>query len=206
VSDAPDPRVFYAERIPAQWNAALASQQARGESGRRLYDDLCAVDATIRVDVEGEGGGRFFLNVASGRMTSGESAAHPPFLTLVQDRRAFERLVSEAGDSAMAMLGGLSGLAGEMHLTRSRLDNLSQIRGLVLFEVTGDEGFRLRTHFGPDPMPEQPTTTIRVDPDAYRELRSGELDPQTAFLNHRIVVEGDMQVAMQLALAAISPD
>jgi putative sterol carrier protein len=206
VSPSPDPRVFYGERIPAQWNAALASQQALGEPGRRVYDELCAVDATIRVEVEGEGGGSFYLNVEAGRMQAGDRPAHPPFLTLVQDRGAFERLASEAGDSAMAMLGGLSGLAGEMRLTRSRLENLLQVRGLVLFEVTGEEGFRLRTHFGPDPLPDQPTTTIRIDPESYRELRSGALDPQSAFLEHRIVVEGDMQVAMQLALAAISPD
>ena len=43
-------------------------------------------------------------------------------------------------------------------------------------------------------------------PTSVRRLRSGALDPQTAFLNHQIVVEGDMQTAMQLALAAISPD
>lgn len=201
-----DPRHFYGERIPAQWNAALDRQRALGEDGRRIYEDLCAVDACIRVDVEGPGGGTFFLNVLAGRMTSDARASHPPFLTLVQDRRAFERLASEAGDSAMAMLGGLSGLAGEMRLTRSRLENLRQVRGLVLFEVTGDDGFALRTHFGDDPMPEQPTTSIRVDAEAYRALRSGDLDPQTAFLEHRILVEGDMQVAMQLALAAISPD
>jgi len=206
MSSPPDPRSFYRERIPTQWNAALASQQALGEPGRRLYEEMCAVDATIRVEVEGEGGGTFFLNVEAGCMTTGGSPAQPPFLTLLQDRRAFERLASEAGDSAMAMLGGLSGLAGEMRLTRSRLENLSQVRGLVLFEVTGDEGWSLRTHFGPDPVPAQPTTEIRVDPEAYRDLRSGALDPQTAFLNHQIVVEGDMQVAMQLALAAISPD
>jgi putative sterol carrier protein len=165
-----------------------------------------AVDATIRVDVEGEGGGTFFLNVESGRMHAADAPARPPFLTLMQDRRAFDRLAREAGDSAMAMLGGLSGLAGEMRLTRSRFENLSQVKGLVHFEVIGDEGFLLRTHFGTEPVPVDPTTTIQLDEAAYRDLRNGSLDPQTAFLNHQIVVEGDMQTAMHLALAAIAPD
>jgi len=201
-----DPRRFYGERIPEQWNRALERQEALGEQGRRVYDDMRAVDATIRVDVEGEGGGTFFLNVEGGRMHSADRASRPPFLTLIQDRRAFERLAREAGDSAMAMLGGLSGLAGEMRLTRSRLENLAQVRGLVLFEVTGEEGFALRTLFGGAPLPTRPDTTIRVDEAAYRDLRSGALDPQTAFLNHQIVVDGDMQTAMQLALAAVAPD
>jgi hypothetical protein len=206
MTQMPDPQAFYGERIPAQFNRALEEQAAQGDEGRRVYDGMRAVDATIRVDVEGEGGGTFFLNIAAGRMSAGREPTHPPFLTLVQDRRAFERVTAEAGDSAMALLGGLSGLAAEMRLTKARIDNLAGVNGLVLFEVTGERGFALRTHFGAGPVPAEPTTTIRVDEQAYRELRSGDLDPQTAFISQRIVVEGDMQAAMQLALAAVAPD
>lgn len=204
--EPPDPRTFYGERIPAQFNRALEEQAARGEEGRHVYEGMRAVSATIRVDVEGEGGATFFLNIEQGRMSTGAEPAHEPFLTLLQDRRAFARLAREAGDSALALLGGLSGLAGEMRLTRARIENLRDVDGLVHFEVTGDDGFTLRTHFGPPPVPERAKTTIRVDEQAYRDLRSGELDPQAAFMNQQILVEGDMQTAMQLALAAIAPD
>jgi hypothetical protein len=139
-------------------------------------------------------------------MQASELPARPPFLVLMQDRRAFERIAREAGDSAMALLGGLSGLAGEMRLTRARVDNLALVDGLVQFEVTGANGFVLLTHFGAGPIPEAPNTRIRVDETAYQDLRSGKLDPQAAFMNQQIVVEGDMQRAMQLALAAIAPD
>jgi hypothetical protein len=202
----PTPDRFYGERIPAQFNRALEEQAASGEDGQRVYEAMRAVDATIRVDVEGEGGGTFFLNIRAGEMNAEPSAAHPPFLTLLQDQRAFERLAREAGDSALALLGGLSGLAGEMRLTRSRIENFSEVDGLVSFEVTGDEGFVLRTHFGDGPVPAEPKTTIKVDETAYRDLRSGALDAQAAFMNQQILVEGDMQAAMQLALAAIAPD
>jgi hypothetical protein len=201
-----DPQRFFRERIPAQFNRALEAQAALGEPGRRVYDGMRAVSATIRIDVEGAGGGTFFLNIRDGRMQSEANAAQPPFLTLLQDRRAFEHIAREAGDSAMALLGGLSGLAGEMKLTRARVDALSELEGTVLFEVTGEGGFALRTHFGAGPLGAAPVTTIRVDADAYRELRAGTLDPQGAFMSQRIVVEGDMRVAMQLALAAIAPD
>ena len=88
-----------------------------------------AVDATICVEVSGEGGGRFYLNIRAGRMSAGDAPAQPPFLTVVQDRPGFERLAREAGDSALALLGGLSGLAGEMRLTRKRVESLAQLEG-----------------------------------------------------------------------------
>lgn len=202
----PDPRSFYAERIPAQFNQALEAQEALGEEGRRVYDGMRAVTASIRVEVEGEGGGVFHLNILQGRMSASDTPQQAPFLTLQQDRRAFDRIAREAGDSAMALLGGLSGLAGEMKLTQARIDNMALVSGLVHFEVTGEDGFVLRTHFGTSPPPDEPNTWIRVDEGAYQDLRSGKLDPQAAFMNQQIVVEGDMQMAMQLALAAIAPD
>jgi hypothetical protein len=206
VTDLPEPRRFYAECVPAQFNRALDAQQAKGEAGRRLYEDMRAVDASIRIEVEGEGGGTFYLNIAQGRMRASEEASHPPFLTLLQDRRAFERLVRETGDSATALLGDLAGLGGDMQLTRRRIEHLVGLSGLMHFEVTGDDGFTLRTHFGSDPIRSEADTRIRMDEAAYRDLRSGEIDLQSAFMDLRIAIEGDMQLALQVALAAIAAD
>ncbi len=139
-------------------------------------------------------------------MESGDAAAQAPFLTLIQDAASYARLVQEAGDSALGMLGGLSGLAGEMKLTRTRIDALAGVSGSLQFTLSGDEGFTLLTHFGGGPVPDQPTTTITVDPDGYRKLRAGEVQAHEAFMSGLIQVEGDMQLAMQLALAALSPD
>ena len=139
-------------------------------------------------------------------MAAGDAAEQAPFLTMIQDAASYRRLVQEAGDSALGMLGGLSGLAGEMKLTRARIDNLSGVGGSLQFTLSGDEGFTLLTHFGSDPIPEQPTTSITVDPEGYRKLRAGEVQAHEAFMSGLIQVEGDMQLAMQLALAALSPD
>jgi hypothetical protein len=204
--ECPQPRAFYTERIPAQFNRALDEQEAQGPAGRRVYEAMRAVTATIRVDVTGEGGGTFFLDIERGRMSATTDPAQPPLVTLQQDRRAFERIAAEAGDSALGLLGGLAGLAGEIRLTRSRVEDLAEVKGLLHFEVTGEQGFVLRSHFGSDPVPAVPDTTVRIDEAAYRDLRSGSLDPQSAFMDHRIVVQGDMQIAMQLALAAVAGD
>lgn len=206
MTEALEPRRFYAECVPAQFNRALEEQEARGRAGRLLYEGMRAVHATIRVEVEGEGGGTFYLNIQEGRMRAGREASHPPFLTLLQDRRAFERLARETGDSAMALLGGLAGLGGAMKLTRRRIERLARLSGLMLFEVTGDDGFALRMHFGAGPIPSEARTRIRMDEAAYRDLRSGALDAQSAFMNLRIAIEGDMKLALQVALAAVAPD
>lgn len=200
------PREFYMQRIPEQFNRSLDAQAAEGEAGQTLLEDMQAVTATMRIVVEADDGGTFHLNLEKGRMNASDEAAQSPFLTVVHDRSAFEVLEREAGDSALGFLGGLAGMGGEIKLTQSRIDNLAGMAGAILFERTGDGGFAIVTHFGSEPVPDEPHCTIRVDGDAYAKLQSGELAPQDAFLSGAIAVEGDMQLAMQLALAAMTPD
>ncbi len=202
----PDAHKFFTETIPAQFNKALDAQEQLGEAGRPVLDDMRAASGTLRVEVTGSG--TFFLNIEAGRMTTGDTPRHPPFLSVLQDQATFEQffeqLAAEAGDSPLALPGSLPGLAGEIKLTRTRIENLAAVRGLIRFEVAGKDGFCLQAHFGPDPFPEEPNTSIRVDEVAYRELRAGKLDAQSAFLTGQIQIEGDVQLAMQLALAAIA--
>ena len=206
MTDQPTPRSFFTELLPAQFAAALRAQEQAALAATRLLDGMRAVHATIRAEVRGEGGGTFFLNVDGGRVTPSDAPAHPPFLSLIQERGSFDRFVAEVGGSALGFLGALSGLAQELRLTQARIDLLAGIAGSVQFEVRGAEGFALLTHFGPGEPAATPTTSIHVDRDAYLDLRAGRLNPQDALLSGRIQLEGDLQLAMQLALAAVAPD
>ena len=176
------------------------------QAASRVLEGMRAVHATIRAEVRGAGGGTFFLNIGAGRLAAGESAAHPPFLSLVLEQSSFGNFLAEVGGSALGFLGALSGLAQEMKLTQARIELLAGVRGTVHFEVRGTGGFHLLTHFGPGEPAAQPATSIAVDRSAYVDLRSGRLNPQDAFLTGQIQVEGDLQLAMQLALAAVAPD
>jgi len=202
----PAPAVFFAERFPAQMNRQLAEQEDAVAAAQRVLEGMRALDATLRFDVRGEGGGTWYVNFAGGRATASDQAAHPPFLSITLDRADFEPLWREAGDNVLGFLGGVSGMGAPIKLTRSRVEQIGAVKGALLFELTGEGGFRLVAHLGGEPTDAPPATTIRVDAEAYRELRSGALQPQDAFLAGRIQVEGDMQLAMQLALAVLSPD
>ena len=201
-----DPQAFYTEQLPAQWNRALRDQARAAEAAQRVLDGMRAANATMRIQVVGEGGGEFFLNLTDGELAPGDAAAHTPFLTLVQKRADFERLAAEAGESALGFLGGLSGLASEMKLTKERIDSLAAAPGTFRFSLVGEGGFDLIAHFGEGEPAAEPATTITVEMAAYRQLQSGELNPQDAFLGGEIQVEGDMQAAMQLALTMMAPD
>jgi hypothetical protein len=203
---APDPGTYFRERLPAQFDRALREQERALDAARRVLEGMRGVTTTIVVRVTGEGGGTFFLNVTDGRLAPGEAAEHPGVMTLVQERGDYDRLIADAGDSALGFLGGLTGLGGDMKLTRGRLELLEGVRGTLHFQVKGEGGFALLTHFGPGEPHEPPDTRIAVAPDVYAELRAGRLDAQNAFMGGKLEVDGDMQLAMQVALAAMAPD
>ena len=206
MSQAPDPRTFFGERFPAQLNRALAEQEQTLASAQRALDGMRAVDATIRFVVRGADGGSFYVNVAKGRSQAADTPAQAPFLTIALDRDHYEPLVREAGDNVLGFLGGISGMGAPVRLTRNRVAQIADVGGTLLFELTGAGGFRLLTRLGEGDPVEPADTAIRVDTEAYRELRAGKLEPQEAFLAGKIAIEGDMQKAMQLALAVLAPD
>lgn len=202
----PDPRTYFEEQLPVQFDRALREQERAAAEAQRLLEGMRAVHATLVVRVTGEGGGTFHLNIREGRLHPGSAAEHPVALTLVQDRADYQRLIADAGDSALGFLGGLTGLGGDMKLTASRLELLQGVAGTLAFQVKGDGGFCLVTHFGPGEPHDPPDTRIAVAPEVYAELRAGRLDAQNAFMGGKLEVEGDMQLAMQVALAAMAPD
>ena len=208
MSDAtmPDPRVFYSKTIPDDFNRSLDAQATHGEAGRRVLDAMHALSATIRVDLVDDDPTTLYLNVENGRMRADEEPSHAPFIRLIQNRTALRRLARETGGSLTALLGALAGLGGEMKLTRKRMLDLEAVDGLIRFEVTGDDGFVLLTHFGTREMPVEPDAVIRMSEASYAAMRAGRVDPQTAFLDDEIETEGDMQKIMQVAFAVVAPD
>jgi len=203
---AVDPRIFYSETIPDDFNRSLDEQAALGDGGRRVFEAMRALSATIRIDLVGDEPATVFLNIESGRMSAAEQASRPPCVRLVLDEATLRWLMRETDGSLSALLGALAGLGGEMKLTRKRMLDLEAVDGLIRFEVTGAHGFSLLTHFGTGEMPAKPDAVIRMSEASYAAMRSGRIDPQAAFLDDSIQTEGDLQKIMQVAFALVAPD
>jgi putative sterol carrier protein len=208
VTRGDDPDVFYRERVPAQWNRTLEDQARLAEAdadARRLLDEMRRVNTTIEVVVHGDPDRRYHLNVEGGRMRADDDAARPPVVVLEHDLDTFATLERESGDSVLGFLGALAGQGGDMKLTPTRLQNLLALRGRARLELSGGAPMTLEARFGP-PGEDDPACVLRLAHDTFAALRAGEVAPQEAFFGGRIEIDGDMQLALQLALAAVAPE
>ncbi|MEE8164323.1 MAG: SCP2 sterol-binding domain-containing protein, partial [Myxococcota bacterium] len=118
----------------------------------------------------------------------------------------FPNLRRECDTSILGFLGVMAGLEAEMKLTSQRVRSLRALQGSLRFEIEGPDGFVLVASFGVDPPEPEPRTEIRLSSEIFEALRGGVLDAQEAFLDERIAVIGDLELAIGMALAAASPD
>ena len=194
---------FYRHRVPEQYNTTLAEQRtasATDEGAQALLEEMEAVRASIVVAV---GGDAFAYDVERGEMTCVAVPKQPPFLVLRHAREDFDALRAECGDSLLGFVGALAGLGDEMKITSQRVRSLRDLDGGVRLVREGEGGFTLDAWFGNADVDASPAATIRIDAQTFARLRSGELDPQDAFLAGAIPLEGDEGLAIGLALAAM---
>jgi putative sterol carrier protein len=200
---------FYSETVPTQFNAILAAQRDAGErdaKALRIFETMSSVNTTLCAQVRGDSESRFVLNIDKGVMTSGDSASHPPLLTMIVDDDSLEAFSRASGNSVLGFLAGLAGLGDEMKLTSQRVENLRLLSGTFYFELSGAGGFSLTFRFGTVEDSKDPDCSLFMNEDTYRQLRAGEIDAQDAFMKELVRIEGDMELAIQLAFAALAPD
>ena len=203
-------QVFYRERVPEQFNRTLESQRAAARddpAAARLLEEMEAVRTAIIVQVDsGDALHRHAYEIDRGEMRCVDEPTRTPFLILGHALEDFPNIRRECGDSLLGFLGGLAGLGDEMRLTSQRVRSLRELDGTLVFERVGPGGFVLFASFGIERPEPEPRATIRLEGAVYGRLRTGELDPQDAFLDGQIEIDGDMEMAVGLALAALSPD
>lgn len=86
----------------------------------------------------------------------------------------------------------------------SNAEKLDGFDCVIQFKVTGDNGGNWaltikdkNLSVKQEEHPE-PTMTMEIGYDDWKAMNTGELNPQQAFMEGRMVISGDMSIAMQL--------
>lgn len=201
---------FYRTRVPAQFNHVFERQAelAAGDPEEaRLLGEMRAVRTSITVQIDaGKEARTHSFDIERGHMKHVTCPTRTPFLVLRHSLEQFGSIRRECGDSILGFLGALAGLGEEMKLTAQRVRSLKGLDGSLRFESAGKQGFVLLAHFGQAPNDDEPRSIIRIRDEIFARLRSGALEPQAAFLDGLVEIEGDEEMAIALALAASSPE
>ena len=95
-------------------------------------------------------------------------------------------------------------LVQQFEADASNADKLEGFDCVIQFKVTGDNGGEWAMHIkdktlkvNEESHPE-PSMTMELSYDDWKAMNTGELNPQQAFMEGRMVISGDMSLAMQL--------
>lgn len=195
------PEAFFKEKVAPQFSRRIDELRRQIIAIEQQIQERLNAQGSVRVVVEGEGGGTWHLNVNKGEMTVTAEPMFPPVMTVYQPRGYFDWAVSMATESG---LFGPSARSNQGELTKSRLDRLKLLKGMLQFTFThlpeGEEqSFCIQ--FGDGERPATAQTVLTMKADDAQKLARGELNPQAAFMNGVIKVTGDMALAMQFGAA-----
>ncbi|MBM4254311.1 MAG: SCP2 sterol-binding domain-containing protein [Deltaproteobacteria bacterium] len=195
------PEVFFSEKIAPQFRRRIDDLQRQILTIQQQIQERQTAQGTVRIVVEGDGGGTWCLNVKSGEMRAEQEAAFPPVMTVYQSRAYFDWAASLATDSGLFGPGGKN---NQGELTKSRFERLQKLKGLLQFTFTnipegGEHSFLI--HFGDGEHPEKPQTVMSMKAEDAQKMARGEINPQMAFMGGIIKVTGDMALAMQFGAA-----
>ncbi len=159
-----------------------------------------APDATIAVELSGEGGGGWTLRVAGGALTvtDGADAAAPIALRQsAQDFRA--ALWGEGGRPSLVppQIELTAVVTGQARLPTAAL---ASVKGTLRVEIPGFSG---RTWSAEITLggARTPNATVTVDVPTLEAMRAGTLAPAQAFFAGKIAVTGDVPWLMQVGMS-----
>ncbi len=195
------PEVFFTEKVAPQFRRRLDEMQRQIMTLQQQIQDRLNAQGTVRMVVEGEGGGTWYLNTKNGEMTVTAEPTFPLVMTVYQSRAYFDWSAAMATESG---LFGPSSRNNQSELTKSRVERLQKIKGLLQFSFThlpdgSEQSFCI--HLGDGERPATPQTTLSMKADDAQKIARGDLNPQVAFMNGTIKISGDMALAMQFGAA-----
>jgi hypothetical protein len=195
------PETFFKEKVAPQFGRRISDLQRQIMNLQQQVQERIAAKGTVRVVIEGAGGGTWYLNVNNGEMNVTAAPAFPLVMTVYQSRSYFDwaaTLAAEAG------LFGPGARNNQSELTKSRIERLKLLKGLIQFTFThlpdgGEQSFSIQLGEGERPV--APQTVLSMKAEDAQKMARGEINPQVAFMSGVIKVTGDMALAMQFGAA-----
>ncbi len=179
---------FFEKVVPA-----LAAAKKAG-----LTDEQKAVSHTMAVVLTGADGGEWSLASSDGDITVSKGVADGANPVVILAENHWREVMT--GDRAA--LGGASDFTNldTSALKPEILARLEPIAGTLKVVVEDeDEGdMEVVIKFGAN-APDEPGTTISTTADIAKQIQSGAINPQMAFMQGGVKIAGDMNLAMQVA-------
>ena len=194
VTDKTTPQEFFEKMLPK-----LATSKAGDLSAEQK-----AVNHAVGVALTGTGGGSWTLSIEGGalKVAEGISATANPVVSLsVEDWRG----IMTGKKAMLAAAGGANLMAIDPSKFKPALiDRIKPIKGTICFVVEDpDQGdLRVTIKFG-EGAPEQPQCTVSTDVETAKATQTGALNPQAAFMQGKVKIVGDMNLAMQVGSLAM---
>src|SRR6266508_3834231 len=188
---------FFKDKVAPQFRRRIDDLRRQILSLEQQVQERMVAQATVRVVIEGEGGSTWYLNVNGGEMTVTAEPMFPPLMTVYQPRAYFDWAVTMASETG---LFGPSTRHTQSDLTKSRVERLKMLKGLIQFTFThlpdgGEQSFFLQ--LGEGERPAAPQTVLSMKAEDAQKMARGEINPQVAFMGGVIKMTGDMALAIQ---------
>jgi hypothetical protein len=182
--------------VAPRFRELVRAAEQKLAAAQKELDDLRAANGTIAWEIAGPTPAVWYVNIRDGEMGVAEQAAEEPFMVLTQTADDWARFTG-----AMA---GLFGADNRRAFGRSRIERVRALKGAVRFVLTGlpdGSSWSGVLAFGPPPRPAEPQTTVTVPAEVVKQVQSGQLNPQVAFMQGHLKLSGDPSLAMQLGMA-----
>lgn len=171
------PSIYFAEIVPQRFAAAVASAPE---------EVLTQPELTVNYTIDGEQGGAYGLKVAGTALTFVNGGIEGADLQLAL---SYENWRAAAENDAIEPFID--------YFLRRKIGVVKNLRGTVKLELTrSDESlFESTSVFGGQ---YEPSVTLRMTSEDYRQMLSGELNGQMAFMMGKLKFEGSLPLLMQI--------
>jgi len=187
---------FLRAEVTPRFQELVDTAEGKVAAAQKELEDLRAAKGTMAWEIEGPSPTVRYVNIIDGAMTVAAEGLEPPFMIVAQSEADWARFT-----------GGMAGLFGADNrrpFGRSRIDRVRSLKGAVRFVLTGlpdGSSWSCTLYFGPPPRPTEPQTTVSLSADLVKQIQSGQLNPQMAFMQGQLKMTGDAGLAMQLGMA-----